>query len=207
MLQGRVWSGKGAPGRGRAPFLAGWWWKDGVGCPRWRTRRRGSLTFGCRRRCWHRSRPRGTFPVFVGIGLAGSILILISHPEALTMSALGLDRGAEKSRVGWSRRASGVVQVALPERVPQFGPRELMVVFKGYIRAVILHHARDGAVGAEGVSANLLIGWMVALEKIGRRVLRDAVEVKVGKANVFFHLGRTTAAARLSHRVAGMWSR
>ena len=145
--------------------------------------------------------------MFAGAGLAGPMLILITHPEALTMPALGLGRGVEKSRVGWSRRAPGIVQVTLPERVPQFGPGEWMVVFKGYIRAVILHHARDGAVGAEGVSVKLLIGWMVTLEKFGRRVLRDAVEVKVGKAKVLFHLGRTVTAARLNHGVPGMWPR
>jgi hypothetical protein len=146
--------------------------------------------------------------VLAGVGLPGQpVLVLVAHPEALTMSALvGLGRGIEKSRVGWSRRAPAV-QVTLPKRVPQFSSRKLVVVFQGYIRAVIVHHARDRAVGAQRVSAKLLISdWMVALEIVGRRhgaVFRDAVEVKVGEANLLFHLGRTATAARLNHGFPG----
>lgn len=149
--------------------------------------------------------------MLAGVGLPlRLVLVLIAHPEALTMSALvGLGRRIEESRVCWSRRAPAV-QVTLPKRVPEFGSRKLVVVFQGYIRAVIVHHARDRAVGAQRVSAKLLIGGMMALEIVGRRhgaVLRDAVEVKVGEAHLFFHLGRTlgrtATAARLNHGFPG----
>lgn len=56
--------------------------------------------------------------------------------------------------------------MTLPKRVPEFGARKLVVVFQGYIRAVIVHHARDRAFGAQRVSAKLLISGVVALEEV-----------------------------------------